>query len=112
MLYWGGGLAVVCGCQAPKGISAKAGGARKRARLGFIERSCTSGLYSGSELRPMLRRVKHVEGRDERSAGEKRKGWRDCFNARVNCVSADNPAITVIWLLKLNRLCFNMNLAY
>jgi hypothetical protein len=54
---------VVRGCQAPKRISAKPGGARKRARLGFIERSCTSGLYSGSELRPMLRRVKHVEGR-------------------------------------------------
>jgi len=60
----------------------------------------------------MLRRVKHVEGRDERSAGEKRKGWRDCFNARVNCVSADNPAITPIYLLKLTGLCFNMNLAY
>jgi len=26
----------------------------------YTERSCTSGLYSGSELRPMLRRVKHV----------------------------------------------------
>ena len=47
-------LAVVRGCQAPKRISAKPGGARKRARLGFTERSCTSGLYSGSELRPMF----------------------------------------------------------
>src|SRR5229473_563835 len=60
MLYWRRSLAVVRGCQAPKRISAKPGGARKRARLGYTERSCTSGLYSGSELRPILRRAKHV----------------------------------------------------
>jgi hypothetical protein len=51
---------MVRGCQAPKRISAQPGGARKRARLGYAERSCTSGLYSVSELRPILRRVKHV----------------------------------------------------
>src|SRR5579859_4806042 len=62
MLYWRRVLAVVRGCQAPKRISASPGGARKRARLGYTERSCTSGLYSGSELRPILRRVKHGEG--------------------------------------------------
>jgi len=57
MLYWRRVLAVVRGCQAPKHISAQPGGARKRARLGYAERSCTSGLYSGSGLRPMFRRV-------------------------------------------------------
>src|ERR1700674_4728025 len=60
MLYWRRVPAVVRGCQAPKRISASPGGARKRAQLGYTERSCTSGLYSGSELRPILRRVKHV----------------------------------------------------
>ena len=55
---------MVRGCQAPKRISAEPRGARKRARLGYTERSCTSGLYSGSGLRPILRRVKHVELRD------------------------------------------------
>ena len=55
---------MVRGCQAPKRISAQPGGARKRARLRCTERSCTSGLYSGSELRAILRRVKHVELRD------------------------------------------------
>src|ERR1700730_11395699 len=69
MLYWRRVLAVVRGCQAPKRISASPGGARKRARLGYTERSCTSGLYSGSGLRPMLRRVKHVEGEEAQSAG-------------------------------------------
>jgi len=65
MLYWRRVLAVVRGCQAPKRISASPGWAQKRARLGYTERSFTSGLYSGSELRPILRRVKHVEGGDE-----------------------------------------------
>jgi len=60
MLYWRRVLAVVRGCQAPECISAQPGGVRKRARLGYTERSCTSGLYSGSELRPILPRVKHV----------------------------------------------------
>ena len=60
MLYWRRVLAVVRGCQASERISAKPGGVRKRARLGYTERSCTSGLYSGSGLRPILRRVKHV----------------------------------------------------
>src|SRR5229473_3059883 len=54
MLYWRRVLAVVRGCQAPKRISAEPRGARKRARLGYTERSCTSGLYSGSGLRPMF----------------------------------------------------------
>src|ERR1700692_1347632 len=53
-LYWRRVLAMVRGCQAPKRISAQPGGARKRARLGYIERSCTSGLYSGSGLRPIF----------------------------------------------------------
>jgi hypothetical protein len=48
-------------------------------------------------------------GAVERSAGEKEKGWRDWFNPCVNSVGADNSAITVIWLLKLTSLCFNMN---
>jgi hypothetical protein len=65
MLYWRRSLAVVRGCQAPKRISGKPGGTRKRARLGYTERSCTSGLYSGSELLPILRRVRHVDGGDE-----------------------------------------------
>ncbi len=68
---------MVRGCQAPKRISVSPGGARKRARLGYTERSCTSGLYSGSELRPILRRVMQ---------------WRE----EMNCVGADIPAITVI----------------
>jgi hypothetical protein len=51
---------VVRACQAPERIRAKPGRARKRARLGCAERSCTSGLYSGSGLRPILRRVKHA----------------------------------------------------
>jgi len=58
MLYWRRVLAVVRGCQAPERVSAKPRRARKRARLGHTERSCTSGLYSGSELRPILRLVK------------------------------------------------------
>src|SRR5258708_39992767 len=78
MLYWRRVLAVVRGCQAPKRISAQPGGARKRARLGYTERSCTSGLYSGSGLRPILRRAKHVgvwladgdEGRKEKKEVE------------------------------------------
>jgi hypothetical protein len=49
------------------------------------------------------------------------QGFRDGFllnvtpqlcigaNPCVNSVGADNPAITVIWLLKLTSLCFNMN---
>ncbi len=65
---------MVRGCQALERISAQPGGARKRARLGYTERSCTSGLYSGSGLRPILRRAKHVgvwladgdEGRKEK----------------------------------------------
>ncbi len=69
---------MVRGCQALERISAQPGGARKRARLGYTERSCTSGLYSGSGLRPILRRAKHVgvwladgdEGRKEK------KEWR------------------------------------
>jgi len=73
MLYWRRVLAVVRGCQAPKRISAKPGGARKRARLGYTERSCTSGLYSGSGLRPILSRVKHVEG--ELSGAQARGKW-------------------------------------
>jgi len=60
MLYWRRILAVVRGCQAPKRISVESEGARKRARLGYNERSCTSGLYSGSGQRSILRRVKHV----------------------------------------------------
>jgi len=55
---------VVRGCQVPKRISAEPRGARKRVRWGSTERSCTSGLYSGSELRAILRRVKHVELRN------------------------------------------------
>src|SRR5262249_26936168 len=54
MLCWRRLLAVVRGCQASKRISAQPGGARKRARLGYAERSCTSGLYSVSGLRPMF----------------------------------------------------------
>src|SRR5260370_41973450 len=85
MLYWRRVLDVVRGCQALERISAQPGGARKRARLGYTERSCTSGLYSGSGLRPILRRAKHVgvwladggEGRKEKKeveAGERRGG--------------------------------------
>src|SRR5260370_30072696 len=85
MLYWRRVLAVVRGCQALERISAQPGGARKRARLGYTEQSCTSGLYSGSGLRPILRRAKHVgvwladgdEGRKEKKevmeAGEKKE---------------------------------------
>jgi hypothetical protein len=70
---------VVRGCQAPKRISAQPVGARKRARLGYTERSCTSGLYSGSGLRPMLRRVKHVEG-NRRAERMLNKHWIACYS--------------------------------
>src|SRR5258708_27886270 len=61
MLYWRRVLDVVRGCQAPKRIRAKPGGARKRARWGYAERSCTSGLYSGSGLRPKFSPSKACE---------------------------------------------------
>jgi hypothetical protein len=58
---------VVRGCQAPEHSSEAWKGAE--ARLGCAERSCTSGLYSGSGLRPMFCRVSHVGEESYRGNG-------------------------------------------
>jgi hypothetical protein len=78
---------VVRGCQAPERISAKPGGARKRAWWGCTERSCTSGLYCWSELWPILRRVKHVGSRESWAgiATVRKKGTSQRYKPKLIC---------------------------